>query len=95
MVKRRNSSRQKRAFLPKTEGEEKAEIARQQIRDMTLKGEVLLWIFGQRKFVWVDALKALALCLDGRASIAERPGRRPACEERPTRRRYRVDRDDE
>ncbi len=60
-----------------SEAEEKVEIMRQQIRDAACGDMVLLWVFERRHFVWVDVTEALALCLAGRASVEDPPGRRP------------------
>ncbi len=55
--------RRQRPMRPVSEAEEKREIARQQIRDASCGGMVLLWLFERRHFMWVDVAEGHVLGL--------------------------------
>jgi hypothetical protein len=61
------------------EQQEKEEIVRQQVRDAASGDEVLLWFFHEKHFFWVGLVEAVALCLQGRASIQDPPVKRRGC----------------
>jgi len=57
--------------LEPTEGQEKAEILRAQLRDVAEGGWVYLWHFAKRQFLFVKLDEAFALCESGQASIQD------------------------